>query len=166
MIFADDTFDFVFSLNVMEHISHPDRALREIHRVLKPGHHAILQFSPLYYADVGSHLFIAGYNRPWSHLLMTRDEIKEACRREGGNANEVDAILDSLNGWRPQQYRNAVENSGLRVLFSDIRTGFTTPGAAESGEFERLKEEYSEEVLTTNLMIWFLEKPACCTEGS
>ena len=160
MLFADSTFDFVFSLNVMEHIPHPDRALLEIYRVLKPGRHALLQFSPLYYCDVGSHLFASGYNRPWAHLLMTRQQIKEACLREGGNANEVDNILDSLNGWRPQQYIDAVLNSGLTVLFRHIETGFATPGAAESAEYEQVRKIYSEEDLTTSRMLWFLEKPA------
>jgi 2-polyprenyl-3-methyl-5-hydroxy-6-metoxy-1,4-benzoquinol methylase len=160
MLFADSTFDFVFSLNVMEHIPHPDRALREIHRVLKPGRHALLQFSPLYYSDAGSHLYAAGYPRPWAHLLMTREEIKAACLREGANVNEVDGILASLNGWRPQQYYAAVQNSGLNVLFREVKTGFTYPGAAESEEFRQAKKVHSEEDLTTTGMIWLLEKPA------
>lgn len=160
MLFADNTFHFVFSLNVMEHIPHPDRALREICRVLKPGGRALLQFSPLYYSETGSHLFCVGYNRPWAHLLMTRDEIKEACRREGANVNEIDSILDSLNGWRPQQYVDAVENSGLRVLYRRIDIGFATPGAAESEEFKQVKKIYPEQDLTTTLMLWLLEKPA------
>jgi SAM-dependent methyltransferase len=35
--FPDNSFDAIFSHNVLEHIGEPDRALREIHRVLKPG---------------------------------------------------------------------------------------------------------------------------------
>lgn len=33
--FADETFDFVFSYHALEHIENPQKALREIHRVLK-----------------------------------------------------------------------------------------------------------------------------------
>lgn len=35
--FADGSFDFVFSYHALEHIENPRKALREIHRVLKPG---------------------------------------------------------------------------------------------------------------------------------
>lgn len=34
---ADNTFDMVFLLEVLEHLDFPDKALAEIHRVLKPG---------------------------------------------------------------------------------------------------------------------------------
>ncbi len=35
--FSDNSFDAVFSHNVLEHIPEPSEALQEIHRVLKPG---------------------------------------------------------------------------------------------------------------------------------
>jgi ubiquinone/menaquinone biosynthesis C-methylase UbiE len=35
LVFADETFDFVFSYHALEHIKDPQKALREIHRVLK-----------------------------------------------------------------------------------------------------------------------------------
>ena len=35
--FDDESFDFVFSYHALEHIENPNKALREIHRVLKKG---------------------------------------------------------------------------------------------------------------------------------
>lgn len=43
MPFADDSFDLLLANHVLEHVDAPDLALTEIHRVLKPGGHAILQ---------------------------------------------------------------------------------------------------------------------------
>jgi SAM-dependent methyltransferase len=160
MLLPDNAFAFAFSLNAFEHIPHPDRALAEIYRVLRPGGHALLQFSPLYCSDAGSHLpMTVGLNRPWAHLVMTRDEIKQTIRERGGSTNEVDSILDSLNGWTPARFREAVARSGFRVLFADAQTGFTLDGAERSPELARLRGQYSDEDLTTFHMLWFLEKP-------
>jgi SAM-dependent methyltransferase len=41
--FADASFDFIFCAHVLEHIPDDHRAMRELHRVLKPGGMAILQ---------------------------------------------------------------------------------------------------------------------------
>src|SRR5205823_14978448 len=37
MTFGDESFDLFLSQDVFEHIFHPDRAIKEIERVLKPG---------------------------------------------------------------------------------------------------------------------------------
>lgn len=48
MAFEDGNFDLVIANHVLEHVDALDKALAEIHRVLKPGGHAILQtpYSP------------------------------------------------------------------------------------------------------------------------
>jgi 2-polyprenyl-3-methyl-5-hydroxy-6-metoxy-1,4-benzoquinol methylase len=37
MEFADDTFDLVFAQGVVQYTAHPERMVRELHRVMKPG---------------------------------------------------------------------------------------------------------------------------------
>jgi len=46
--FADNSIDTVLFLDVMEHLPFPDRALKEIHRVLKPQGQCIIQVPILY----------------------------------------------------------------------------------------------------------------------
>lgn len=46
--FPDDSFDTVVSTEVLEHVPNPQRALREMHRVLKPGGFLILS-TPQYW---------------------------------------------------------------------------------------------------------------------
>jgi SAM-dependent methyltransferase len=40
--YADDTFDFVYTMGTIEHNDHYDQSVREIQRVLKPGGRAII----------------------------------------------------------------------------------------------------------------------------
>jgi ubiquinone/menaquinone biosynthesis C-methylase UbiE len=49
--FPDNHFDAAFAHNVLEHVAEPERALREMHRVLKPG--GVIGVRDI---DVGGHL--------------------------------------------------------------------------------------------------------------
>lgn len=53
MSFADESFDFVFCHSVLHHIPEPERAIREVARVLEPGGVAHLALH-LYTSDTGS----------------------------------------------------------------------------------------------------------------
>jgi SAM-dependent methyltransferase len=55
--FDDDSFDFVFSNSVFEHVQNHDLALREIARVLRPGGLAIHTF-PARYCLIEPHMFV------------------------------------------------------------------------------------------------------------
>lgn len=67
------SMDIIFCINAFEHIPDPERALREIHRVLKRGGYVFISFIPVFYSDVGSHMadFIS---EPWAHLKYSDQE--------------------------------------------------------------------------------------------
>jgi len=62
--FADDSFDKVISLSVLEHVGNLDNILKEVKRILKPGGEFevfVPHFSnPLYYSDP-THIRFFGY---------------------------------------------------------------------------------------------------------
>jgi ubiquinone/menaquinone biosynthesis C-methylase UbiE len=158
LLFQDDLFDFVFSLNALEHIRRPERALRECSRVLKPGGQLFCLFMPIYFADSGHHL--GGLiDIPWIHLLYDRSEIKQLIRASGKPPNEVDNILDSLNGYSLKRYVEMFARSDLNILEQQIHRGFSLAGSETSEEFRRVSARYPEQELSTLGMTVVLQKP-------
>jgi SAM-dependent methyltransferase len=73
--FDDNHFDAVLSWGSLEHIAGGyDRALAEIHRVLRPG--GLLFAHPgLFYGSVGNHLG-EFFDDPWIHLKLPEQELR------------------------------------------------------------------------------------------
>lgn len=139
----DDFFDLVFSLNAFEHIRDPGKALAEVRRVLKPGGVAFVQFSPVYMADAGSHLWDQGLlNVPWCVLLHSRDEIRELVAQRGAQTHRIDDILDSLNGLPTQYYREMFAACGMQVEVLEEIEGCAIPGATNSEQYARAAAKF------------------------
>jgi len=77
MNFADETFDFVTSNAVFEHVTHVDEVISEMHRVMKKGavsRNVIHLFASLTgghtvtYSVPGTDFVALGPTRPWDHL--------------------------------------------------------------------------------------------------
>ena len=61
--FADATFDIVSSEALLEHVVHPDTAIEEFHRVVKPAGLVYSIFGPLFFTAGGAH-----YEGEYEHL--------------------------------------------------------------------------------------------------
>ena len=79
--FADDTFDLIYSHGVLHHTPDAERAIGEIHRVLKPGGRAVVM---LYHRDSYNYrVNIRVLRRAGAHLLKSEAGIKLAHRLTG-----------------------------------------------------------------------------------
>jgi ubiquinone/menaquinone biosynthesis C-methylase UbiE len=69
--FADETFDYIFSNQVFEHVQNYPEALSEIYRVLKPGGCSLHLF-PSRYRPIECHVFVplAGIFRGYHYLFF------------------------------------------------------------------------------------------------
>lgn len=67
--FGDNTFDTIIMNDSMEHVSKPDKVLKECFRVLKTGGKLYVNFCP-YHHPFGAHLSdVMGF--PWVHLFFS-----------------------------------------------------------------------------------------------
>jgi ubiquinone/menaquinone biosynthesis C-methylase UbiE len=73
------SFDVVFCINAFEHLASPEKALLEIHRILKPRGYAFISFMQAFYSDTGSHM-IDFVKEPWAHLAHSEEEYIEKLR--------------------------------------------------------------------------------------
>lgn len=125
--FDDDTFDYVLSIGVFEHINGLDQALREIQRVLKPGGLCYAWFEPVYTSIIGHHYRFwipedLPLIPPWGHLWMEPSEMHEYIRgkRDVETANQaVEWIYESpiINRYTRKDYYGFLASSGMTNVY-------------------------------------------------
>jgi ubiquinone/menaquinone biosynthesis C-methylase UbiE len=136
--FPDDHFDVVTAIEVIEHITDLDRALTEVHRVLRPGG-AFLVSCPNRLFPIETHTFVLGKREysarsvlflPYVPLLHSRIStartfttrtLNEVVRRAGFRVVAYDWIMPPLDNWRPgkqglRRILNYLERSPVRAF--------------------------------------------------
>lgn len=89
--FEDSMFDHAVSLNVINHLDRPDRAIKELGRVTKPGSTLLFNYANLY-----------------SYYWPAARKINEAHKAVG---------LDVYSTWeRPSEVSSMIENAGLELV--------------------------------------------------
>jgi SAM-dependent methyltransferase len=112
--FAADSFSLVLSQETLEHVRDPDRALREMNRVLRK--------DGTLYCQVP---FIIGYHPgPTDFWRFTKEGIKEVVERAGFVCDEVSMAVGPATGF----YRIAVEFGS--ILVSRFAPKFYRPAKA------------------------------------
>jgi len=74
--FADNSFDTIIMNDFMEHVSEPEKLLKEARRIIRPGGKIYINFPP-YYHPFGAHLSDA-VNMPWCHLFFSEKTLVDA----------------------------------------------------------------------------------------
>jgi 2-polyprenyl-3-methyl-5-hydroxy-6-metoxy-1,4-benzoquinol methylase len=93
--FDDDSFDVLYSSQVLEHLPQPKKELQELHRVLKPG--------GLFYANVPNYRCLS--------IVLGRDDF------------ELNTPPQHVNYFTPATLRRLFEESGFEVLRTNTYGG-------------------------------------------
>ena len=112
--YPDRTFDTVTSLDVIEHVFDPIRFVKEIHRVLTPGGHAVLSTPNIRKIQRIASLIAGhfprtsydpvGYDGGHLHYFTSRD-MKNLMEQHGFAVTRIDGICGDRRTWK---YRLAV----------------------------------------------------------
>lgn len=79
MPLPDASADLVYTVDTVEHLSHPLAIFMECHRILFPGGLMLVQFHP-WWGPYGAHLGDV-LNFPWPHILFSMDTLYAAAAR-------------------------------------------------------------------------------------
>ncbi len=98
--FDDQSFDFVFSYDALEHFADPEAVLREAIRVARRGGYVYLVFGPLYMSPMGLHAYYS-ISVPYCHILFEKSRLNDFIRQR--NLQPID--FNQLNSWNLHRYR-------------------------------------------------------------
>lgn len=172
LAYKDGYFDAAFAWSVFEHVHDTPQALREIHRVLRPGGAFYLIINPLYYSAQGAHLWHI-LDEPWIHLKLTKEELLDRMRAaEMKPESEVAAgrtdiyqgrtveayrtcvmrCLDSLNMLTVGQLTQYVRDAGFTIVHQETRQTLPVEPTPD------LLDRYSREDLMTDEVTLLMQR--------
>lgn len=157
LTFEDNSFDYVYSIGVFEHIADLDKVFQEIERVLKPGGEVYAFFEPIFTCINGHHYqnLISEDNTlipPYGHLFMSENEMYDyVCKKRDKliAKDVVEWIYTStyINRLRRKDYFNIFQNSGMKISHLSELIRINRNNGPIDNEFFNLEKKYQEYLL-------------------
>jgi SAM-dependent methyltransferase len=121
LAFDDMSFDMIVSMSTFEHILRVDRALSEMHRVVRPGGRVLLSFEPLWTCSYGHHLHhfgeVSALVPDWAHLMWTPQQMRAALTPRW--PTDAPVTLDAAVSWVYEG--DGLNRIGIRDMLRALR---------------------------------------------
>lgn len=120
---TDKTFDVIFGLGFMEHVSAPAKILASLPRLMKPGGVACMSFEP-FQSPTGDHL--SSFFRvlvPWRGMIFNEKALMRLRReffRPTDPADNFREIVGGLNLMKYQEWLKYISDAGLRIDYQNV----------------------------------------------
>jgi len=158
LAFDSNSFDLVVSFNAFEHFAAPDKVMREVVRVCKPGGHIRLDFGPLYYSPWGLHAWALSFPYP-QFLFSTSFLDKRMSKLVNPDLGQIGSELQPTNRWRIAQFRELWKSSGCQVVSMDEDRDWRYLDLVEEFPNSFCGQELTFDDLTVNSIAITLRKP-------
>lgn len=113
-------FDWIISVNSMEHFSKPLAVLRQMSVALAPAGRIVITFCPTWLAPYGAHMHFFT-NVPWVHLFFPeRAVLAVRARFVNDGAMRYEDVTGGLNRMTVQRFFRLVPKAGQTVLASRV----------------------------------------------
>jgi 2-polyprenyl-3-methyl-5-hydroxy-6-metoxy-1,4-benzoquinol methylase len=118
-----ETFDFIITHEVFEHVLDLDTCLTSLFNHLKPGGRMYASWGPLWASPLGGHqlsLHVGGLTVPYSHLIKPF-AFHRLRARTGGSEKSLADI--HLNGLGPAAYKQAFARTQFEIVRWTVNAG-------------------------------------------
>lgn len=111
-----ESVDVVVSWEVLEHITSPDKAFKEMARILKPGGFAFHEYNPFFSIDGGHSLCTLDF--PWGHACLDEKDFERYYDELRPDEKDVSLSFfrNNLNRMTLKNLNDSMEENGLRLL--------------------------------------------------
>lgn len=112
---GESRFDWVVSVNSMEHFSDPGGALDTMRRVLAPGGRVFVTFCPTWLSPYGAHMFF--FTRvPWVHLIFPERVVMRVRNRyRDDGARRYEEVTGGLNRMTVERFHRLARKARFEV---------------------------------------------------
>lgn len=113
---ASNSMDVIVSWEVLEHITSPNDAFKEMARILKPGGFAFHEYNPFFSVDGGHSLCTLDF--PWGHARLSDADFEKYVEEFRPNEKEVSLSFfkNNLNRMTLSHLTDCMEQNGLEPI--------------------------------------------------
>ena len=114
----NELYDYVISINSMEHYTDPIRVLELMKSSIKNEGHIFVSFGPPWYSPYGSHMHFFT-KLPWLNIIFSEKtvmRVRSHFRDDG--ATKYEEVESGLNRMSIKKFESIISDSGLKPIYS------------------------------------------------
>lgn len=160
--FEDNSFDTIIMNDFMEHVSEPEKLLKEAKRIIRPGGKIFINFPP-YYHPFGAHLSDA-INMPWCHMFFSDKTLIQAYKNLVKDLNDGENRINfriSTNE-KGKEYFSYINKMTIKRFRKILKSQNITPVYYNETELRNVFKPLAKFPLTKEV---FVKMVTCVIEG-